>query len=60
MSNMKIISIIDHENRTMRSDVMTAIAQVVHDAFTPLEQKLEQLQERVKKLEEGVSPKLSG
>lgn len=58
MSNAKIISIIDHETRVLRSDVQRSIEAALREAVRPLDQKIEQLQQRVAKLEEGV-PTLS-
>jgi ubiquinone biosynthesis protein UbiJ len=54
MSNAKIISMIDAEVHAVRRDVNHAIAAMVAEAVEPLVQKVEQLQQRVKKLEEGV------
>jgi uncharacterized protein YybS (DUF2232 family) len=51
MSNMKIISIIDHENTALRSDITHAIQYAVAAATQPLEQKIEQLQKQIQQLQ---------
>ena len=59
MSNMKIISIIDHENAALRSDINHVIQKAVAAQTLDLEQKVNWLQQRIDKLEEGTTPRIS-
>lgn len=52
MANAKIIAIIDHENRALRSDVDKSIHDAVDAATNPVMQKIDQLEQRVKRLEQ--------
>lgn len=56
MANSKIIAIIDHENRALRSDVDRSIHSAVNTAAIPIMDRIEQLEQRVRRLEqEGVN-----
>ena len=59
MSNMKIISIMDAENRAQSAVVITEMQMMVSGAMAGVKVEIEQLKARVKKIEEeeGVLPK---
>ena len=52
MSNMKIISIMDAENRAQSAVVITEMQMMVSGAMAGVKVEIEQLKARVKKIEE--------
>jgi hypothetical protein len=53
MSNMKIISIMDAENRAQSAVIITEMQMMVSGALAGVKVEIEQLKARVKRIEEG-------
>jgi predicted nucleic acid-binding Zn-ribbon protein len=63
MANMKIISMLDAKvseaQQTAREDLALAI-NIIEDEINKIGEEMQQVRQRVSKLEEGVPPKLNG